>query len=52
MAGNYVNEQADAGTVVALDAYGPKKYQRLASLKTRFDPHNMFRLNQNIAPLA
>ena len=23
MAGNYVNEQADAGTVVALDAYGP-----------------------------
>ncbi|NKL14726.1 FAD-binding protein [Rhizobium leguminosarum bv. viciae] len=52
MAGNYVNEQADAGTVVALDAYGPEKYQRLASLKTRFDPHNMFRLNQNIAPLA
>ncbi|MGO8264228.1 BBE domain-containing protein, partial [Rhizobium ruizarguesonis] len=52
MAGNYVNEQADAGTVVALYAYGPKKYQRLASLKTRFDTHNMFRLNKNIAPLA
>jgi FAD/FMN-containing dehydrogenase len=52
MAGNYVNEQADAGTVVALDAYGPEKYQRLARLKTRIDPYNLFRLNQNITPLA
>ncbi|MEK1895259.1 MAG: FAD-binding oxidoreductase [Rhizobium sp.] len=52
MAGNYVNEQADAGTIVALDAYGPEKYRRLARLKTRLDPHNMFRLNQNITPLA
>ena len=52
MAGNYVNEQADAGTVVALDAYGAEKYQRLARLKTRLDPHNLFRLNQNITPQA
>lgn len=52
MAGNYVNEQADAGSVVALDAYGAEKYQRLARLKTRLDPHNLFRLNQNITPQA
>lgn len=52
MAGNYINEQADAGAVVALDAYGPEKYQRLGRLKTRLDPDNLFRLNQNIMPLA
>ncbi|WP_028744772.1 FAD-binding oxidoreductase [Rhizobium mesoamericanum] len=52
MAGNYINEQADAGTVVALDAYGAEKYERLARIKTRVDPHNLFRLNQNIRPLV
>lgn len=50
--GNYVNEQADAGESVALDAYGSVKYRRLASLKSRLDPHNLFRLNQNIGPSA
>jgi FAD/FMN-containing dehydrogenase len=48
--GNYINEQADAGPGVALDAYGVEKYQRLAHLKARVDPHNLFRLNQNITP--
>lgn len=50
--GNYVNEQADTGIGVALEAYGKSKYERLARLKTRFDPANLFRLNQNIRPLA
>jgi FAD/FMN-containing dehydrogenase len=45
---NYVNEQADTG--VARSAYGEAKYRRLANLKWRYDPNNLFRLNQNIEP--
>ncbi|MDA0341076.1 MAG: FAD-binding oxidoreductase [Proteobacteria bacterium] len=50
MQGNYVNEQADFGKEVALGAYGRIKYDRLAHLKARYDPENLFRLNQNIEP--
>ncbi len=50
MQGNYVNEQADSGEEVTLGAYGPSKYRRLAGLKARYDPANLFRLNQNIEP--
>jgi hypothetical protein len=31
-------------------AYHPRDYNRLAELKTRWDPTNMFRFNKNIAP--
>jgi FAD/FMN-containing dehydrogenase len=48
LAGNYVNEQSDAG--IAAAAYGATKLARLGSLKARFDPTNLFRLNQNVAP--
>ena len=45
---NYVNEQSDTG--VAQGAYGAEKYKQLARLKWRYDPTNLFRLNQNIEP--
>jgi len=50
MSGNYVNEQADASGSVARDAYGTETYARLLALKRRFDPTNVFRMNQNIDP--
>jgi FAD/FMN-containing dehydrogenase len=32
------------------DAYGELTYERLVSLKDRYDPGNLFRMNQNIEP--
>ena len=39
----------EEGDGMMRDAFGAK-YQRLASLKQKYDPTNLFRLNQNIAP--
>jgi FAD/FMN-containing dehydrogenase len=33
------------------DAFGAVKYERLVALKNRYDPNNLFRLNQNIKPV-
>jgi FAD/FMN-containing dehydrogenase len=47
--GCYVNEAAEIGQDGS-SAYTPQTYRRLVSLKTAYDPNNVFRLNYNIAP--
>ena len=46
----YVNFLGDAGDAEA--AYGEETYRRLVALKDEYDPTNVFRGNQNIAPSA
>jgi FAD/FMN-containing dehydrogenase len=48
----YVNFLMDEGEEHIRRAYGAKKYDRLKTLKRRYDPDNLFRLNQNIRPTA
>jgi len=50
--GVYVNFMPeDEAQRVKTGAYGPN-FDRLAKLKAKFDPRNLFRLNQNIKPGA
>jgi hypothetical protein len=46
----YVNFLMDQGEEAIRRAYGSDKYDRLKALKQRYDPDNVFRLNQNIPP--
>jgi UDP-N-acetylenolpyruvoylglucosamine reductase len=48
--GVYVNFLMDEGQQRVRDAYGSDKYNRLRALKRKYDPDNVFRLNQNIPP--
>jgi FAD/FMN-containing dehydrogenase len=47
--GSYVNYVADEGDAFAQAAYGPN-YERLVSLKNKYDPANFFRMNHNVKP--
>jgi FAD/FMN-containing dehydrogenase len=48
--GAYVNFMSDEPADRLRTVYGPAKYERLVALKRRYDPENVFRHNQNIAP--
>jgi FAD/FMN-containing dehydrogenase len=50
--GAYLNFLGDEGRERIAAAFGPDKYQRLQSIKTKYDPTNLFRHNQNIQPSA
>jgi FAD/FMN-containing dehydrogenase len=48
--GGYVNFMSDEPADRLRAIYGSEKYARLVALKRRYDPENVFRHNQNIAP--
>lgn len=50
--GAYVNFLGDEGAARVRDAYPEATWNRLAAIKRRYDPTNLFRLNQNIPPAA
>ncbi|GAA3173000.1 FAD-binding oxidoreductase [Blastococcus jejuensis] len=48
--GTYVNHLEDEGVARVREAYPAATFDRLTALKTRLDPDNVFRHNQNIPP--
>lgn len=48
--GGYIHAVADEGQAGTLRAYNKEKLARLTALKDRYDPENVFHLNQNILP--
>jgi hypothetical protein len=48
--GVYVNFLGDEGEGRVREAYPGPTWERLAAVKRRYDPTNLFRLNQNIPP--
>jgi FAD/FMN-containing dehydrogenase len=48
--GAYVNFLGDEGEARIREAYPGPTWDRLAKVKARYDPTNLFRLNQNVPP--
>ena len=46
---NYLDQEGDERVKAA---YAAPTYDRLVTLKNKYDPTNLFRLNQNIKPTA
>jgi hypothetical protein len=49
-AASYVNFTGEASDQYVRASYPPATYARLTAVKDRYDPTNLFRLNQNIPP--
>jgi len=47
---NYLGSESDEGSNRIASAYGAGKYEKLVALKKKYDPANLFRMNQNIRP--
>jgi FAD/FMN-containing dehydrogenase len=50
--GVYVNFLEDEGADRVREAYPQRTYERLAAVKRRYDPDNLFHLNQNVPPAS
>ncbi|MEX0625417.1 MAG: FAD-binding oxidoreductase [Chloroflexota bacterium] len=48
--GAYVNWLMEEGDEHVREVYGEERYRRLQAVKRRYDPKNVFHLNQNIVP--
>ena len=50
ISGAVLNYTSDTGEERVRSTFGAAKYARLVAAKRRWDPENVFRLNQNIPP--
>ena len=50
--GIYLNLDGDDSENNVRASLAPEKYAKLAALKAKWDPENLFRLTQNIKPRA
>jgi len=48
--GEYVNDAVESDEASVRAIYGDQKYDKLVTLKRKYDPDNFFRMNQNIRP--
>jgi FAD/FMN-containing dehydrogenase len=48
----YLNFIGDEGMSRVEAGFAPEKWKKLRELKKKWDPHNLFRLNQNIPPAS